>query len=321
MRFLLTHITVNLGKWVLRHLFSKFVDEMIKKDEAYRKVLNENRIRAKEQAGAPMSIQIPNSSMNSWQDSSLSPTQTPRANGNYMPAMTPGFGIGVATPGATTYLPGVPEDGGPLGKRTSQVSRSSADRSGDYFSNAPVSGASDTNGKAVTTPGGSSDEKPPKSPPEGDREVTTKESGLFSKKFRMGMGFGTKKLGRSPSTNVETKPAIVDEKAEDSEDSDTKEKEVDDNLSGVVQMIHNEYEKMLLDNVDRPIESLITPSLPNETPVLKPPPMATVIIQEETSGGSADLYRGTVATVGEDADQIAQVAPTWLGDLLLRVSI
>ena len=76
----------------------------------------------------------------------------------------------------------------------------------------------------------------------------------------------------------------------------------------------------MLEDPGHPVESLITPSLPNETPVLKPPPMTTVIIQEETSGGSADLYRGTVGTVGEDALLIEQRAPMWLGDLLLRVS-
>ena len=291
---------------------------MIKKDEAYRKVLNENRAKIAQRPGATLSIQIPPSEMSSWQDSALSASQTPRANGNYMSAMTPGMGIGVATPAATAYLPGVPEDGGPLGKRTSQLSRGSADRSGDYFSNVPVSGTSDTNGKSVATPGESFDDKPPKSPTDADKESNGKETGLFGKKFRMGMTFGTKKLGRSPSTNVE-KPIIVDEKAEDSEDSDTKEKEIDDNLNGTIQTIHGEYEKLLLQHIDQPIESLITPSLPNETPVLKPPPMTTVIIQEETSGGSADLYRGTVSTVGEDASQIAQVAPMWLGDLLLRV--
>lgn len=317
---LLTTIEVNLGKWILRHIFSKFIDEMIKKDEAYRKVLNENRAKIAQQPGAPLSIQIPASEMTSWQDLALSASQTPRANSNSMPAMTPGMGIGVATPAATIYLQGVPEDGGPLGKRVSQLSRGSADRSGDYFSNAPVSGASDTNGKSVATPGEIPDDKPPKSPTDADKETNGKESGLFGKKFRMGMPFGGKKLGRSLSANVE-KPVIVDEKAEDSEDSDTKEKEVDDNLNGVIQTIHSEYEKLLLENLDQPIESLITPSLPNETPVLKPPPMTTVIIQEETSGGSADLYRGTVSTVGDDANQIAQVAPMWLGDLLLRVSI
>jgi WD repeat-containing protein 48 len=87
-----------------------------------------------------------------------------------------------------------------------------------------------------------------------------------------------------------------------------------------VQKIRNEYDKALLENSEQEVETGITPSLPNETPVLKPPPMTTVIIQEETSGGSADLYRGTVATVGEDASLIEERAPMWLGDLLLRAS-
>ena len=139
----------------------------------------------------------------------------------------------------------------------------------------------------------------------------------------MGMSFGSKKLGRSASTNTE-KPVVVDEKVEDgSETSENgeKEKEVDDSFFGIVQKIRNEYEKALQENPDQKLESGITPSLPNETPVLKPPPMTTVIIQEETSGGSADLYRGTVATVGEDASLIEERAPMWLGDLLLRVCL
>jgi len=137
----------------------------------------------------------------------------------------------------------------------------------------------------------------------------------------MGMSFGSKKLGRSASTNTE-KPVVVDEKVEDgseTSESGEKEKEVDDSFFGIVQRIRNEYEKALLENPEQKLESGITPSLANETPVLKPPPMTTVIIQEETSGGSADLYRGTVATVGEDASLIEERAPMWLGDLLLRV--
>ena len=82
-----------------------------------------------------------------------------------------------------------------------------------------------------------------------------------------------------------------------------------------------DYDKYLQDHPNEPVESLIAPSLPNETPVLKPPPLTTVIIQEETSGGSADLYRGTVGTVGEDVDLIEERAPMWLGDLLLRVRV
>jgi WD repeat-containing protein 48 len=312
---------VNLGKWVLRYIFSNLIDETIKRDEAYRKELNENVKKGVQRANAPTSIQLPPSAQGTWPEGTA-PTLTPRANGSSYP-MTPGMGIGVATPAIMNHLPGVPEDGATLDKRASQTSRGSGEKGGDYFSSTQI--ASETTAKPAVTPGETQDEKPPKSPSDAEKENNGgKDSNtLFGKKFRMGMSFGSKKLGRSASTNTE-KPVVVDEKVEDgSETSENgeKEKEVDDNFFGIVQKIRHEYDKALLDNPDQPVESGITPSLPNETPVLKPPPLTTVIIQEETSGGSADLYRGTVATVGDDASLIEQRAPMWVGDLLLRVRL
>lgn len=316
---LLINCAVNLGKWILRHIFSNLVDETIRRDEAYRKELNEKVKKGVQRANAPTSIQLPPSAQGAWPEGTT-PTLTPRGNGTSYP-MTPGMGIGVATPAVLNHLPGVPEDGAALDKRASQTSRASADKGGDYFSSTQI--ASETGAKPAATPGETQDEKPPKSPSDADKENGGKDTNtLFGKKFRMGMSFGSKKIGRSPSTNTE-KPVVVDEKAEDgSETSENgeKEKEVDDSFFGIIQKIRHEYDKALQENPDQLVESGITPSLPNETPVLKPPPMTTVIIQEETSGGSADLYRGTVATVGEDASLIEQRAPMWVGDLLLRVS-
>lgn len=290
---------------------------MIKRDEVYRKELNENIKQVAEHPIAPTSIQIPPTPAGGWQDSVGS--TTPRANGNSIPA-TPGMGIGVATPAVPSHLPGVPEDEAAIGKRGSQTSRTSADKTGDYFSSTTIS--SEATGKPAVPAADRHDDKTSKSPAEGDKENTGKDSGnLFGKKFRMGMSFGSKKLGRSASTNIE-KPVVVDEKAEDSSETSEngeKEKEVDDSFHGIVQRVRHEYEKFMQDFPGQQVESGITPSLPNETPVLKPPPLTTVIIQEETSGGSADLYRGTVATVGEDASLIEERAPMWLGDLLLRV--
>ncbi|KAG4421782.1 hypothetical protein IFR04_005032 [Cadophora malorum] len=307
---------INLGKWILRHIFSNLIDEMIKRDEAYRKELNDN-VKKSGRANAPTSIQLPTDG-GSWSDNSA---LTPKGNGYSYP-MTPGMGIGVATPAPLNHLPGVPEDGAPLDERASQASRTSAEKTGDYFSSAPLPT------EASSKPATETHEAPPKSPSDADKETNGKDSNtLFGKKFRMGMGsmsFGSKKLGRSASTATTEKPVVVDEKVEDgseTSDSGEKEKEVDDSFHGIVQKIQNEYEKALLENPEARVESGITPSLPNETPVLKPPPMTTVIIQEETSGGSADLYRGTVATVGEDATLIAERAPMWLGDLLLRNKI
>lgn len=307
---------INLGKWILRHIFSNLIDEMIKRDESYRKELNDKINKGGQRAGAPTSIQLP---PGGWSEIGASAT-TPRANGNSYP-MTPGLGIGVATPAPLNHLPGVPEDGAPLDKLASDPSRTSHEKTGDYFSSAPL--PSETKAAAITAET-QHEEKPPKSPSDAEKETNGKDGNtLFGKKFRMGMSFGSKKLGRSASTNTE-KPVVVDEKVEDgseTSESGEKEKEVDDSFFGIVQKIRNEYEKALLENPEQKLESGITPSLANETPVLKPPPMTTVIIQEETSGGSADLYRGTVATVGEDASLIEERAPMWLGDLLLRNKI
>ncbi|PBP23273.1 WD domain-containing protein [Diplocarpon rosae] len=308
---------VNLGKWILRHIFSNFIDEMIRRDEAFRKELNISAKKGGQRSNAPKSIQMPASG--TWTESSL----TPRGNGNPC-SVTPVSGIGVATPAPLSHLPGVPEDGAPLNKRVSQASRTSTEKPGDYFSSTPLH--SEASSKPI--PETQIDDKGPKSPLDGEKEANGKDSNtLFGKKFRIGMGsmsFGSKKTGRSASAATAEKPVIVDEKGEEgSEPSENGEgeKEVDDNLFGIVQKIQNEYKKAVLETPEQKVESGITPSLPNETPVLKLPPMTTVIIQEETSGGSADLYRGTVATVGEDATLIAERAPMWLGDLLLRNKI
>lgn len=302
---------INLGKWVLRNIFSQLIDEMVKRDEIYRKELNEKVTKGGQRANAPTSIQMPSFGAG-WENGN-----TPRGNGVSYP-MTPGMGIGVATPAPLSHLPGVPEDGAPLDKRSSRTSRTSGEKSGDYFSSAPLETA-----KTAPEEKAHAEEKPPKSPSDADKD-NGKDS-KFGKKFRMGMSFGSKKLGRSASTATE-KPVVVDENKADegSEPSDSgieKEKEVDDNFFGIVQKIRYNYDKALLESPDQRVETGITPSLPNETPVLKPPPMTTVIIQEETSGGSADLYRGTVGTVGEDASLIEERAPMWLGDLLLRNKI
>ena len=303
---------INLGKWVLRHIFSRLIDEMIKRDEGVRQELNEKNA-AKQRALPPSGLQMPASNpFSAGDDDNMS---TPRGNGGYVP-MTPGMGIGVATPAAMPSLPGVMEEGGHIHRVDSQISPSG--QNGDYFSNASMAPS------AETRPAATLSEPPAEAPkaPAFDSDKTNgkdkdKESGIFGKKFKM--SFGSKKTNRSPSMNADTKPVVEAEKAEStSETSEPIEKEVDDSFAGVMQKIHQEYERQLLDRPEDPLDSLITPSLPTETPVLKPPALTTVIIQEETSGGSADLYCGSVGSVGKDADLILDKAPMWLGDLLLR---
>lgn len=318
---------VNHGKWVLRYLFSNLLDEQIKRDEAHRQKLNEaveNRIAAAARARPINTIQIPPPGSN-WEQAVDSP-YTPRASGTQYPPMTPGgMGIGLATP----ILPGVREEnvlpGSPYDRRTSTAGRPSE----DYFSNGISSASGSQAAKTATTPAAEQTEEKTKSEDGKDKEkdkekdASEGKSLAFGKKFRMGMSFGAKKLGRSASATTTEKPAVVDEKAGESESSSNHEpeKEYDDNFYGVVQKIQDEYEKQLAESPDKPVETKITPSLPNETPVLKIPPGTKIMIQEETSGGSAELYRGTVESVGLDADLIEKCAPQWLGEVLLLNTI
>ncbi|TGJ80692.1 hypothetical protein E0Z10_g8058 [Xylaria hypoxylon] len=313
---------INLGKWILRYLFSRLIDGEIKRDEAYRQKLNESveKRLAATRIEPPGSISIINSQ--GWNPTG-SPVTTPRANGSYL-LTTPGLGIGVATP--AVHLQGVPENvGTPLSsieKRSSQASHQSGE---DYFSSG-ISSA-DAPYKTATTPTTAEPQaveapKSPAEPRDKDKDGPKSPSNPFGKKFRIGMSFGSKKTGRSASSNTE-KPLVVEEKPEEnkSESSSNHEREVDDNFRGAIQKIHNDYEKQLLENPDKFVETKITPSLPNETPVLKLASGTKVIIQEETSGGSADVYRGTVMTVGVDADIIEEKAPMWLGEVLLMNTI
>ncbi|KAI0015626.1 WD domain-containing protein [Xylariomycetidae sp. FL0641] len=320
---------INLGRWILRYLFAQLIDEEIKRDEAYRQRLNE--VVEKRQATAranppPMSITIPNSDMQGWNPiESPATATTPRASGTYIP-MTPGFGIGVATPGAGAPMSAVSEKGptSPLTRKPTQTRRPSGD---DYFTrgmNSAEANNKPTTGTPVTAERRFSKDETPKSPVVGKEKDKDKgPSTPFSKKFRMNMSFGSKKTARSGSSATADKPTVVEEKPEEnkSESSSNHEKEVEDNFRGVIQRMRNEYERQLIDNPDKPIETKITPGLPIDTPVLKLPAGTRVIIQEETSGGSANLYRGSVMTVGADADIIEEKAPMWLGEVLLMNQI
>ena len=245
---------------------------------------------------------------------------TPRPT-NGLSATTPGLAIGFATPGlsAVTTATNSSSNASTSNHSTSEESaeskrpQTSNDKtSGDYFSNQPPASSQSSNDKSTD---GSSDgqQDAPQSPVEPEKDG---KAGSFAKKFRI----FPKKLGR---TSVEAaKAPIVDDKSEESDKSSEKEdKVVEDNFLGTIQKIRNEYEEILQSNPKEPLASGIVPSLPDETPVLKPPPLTTIIIQEDNpdSGGVADIYRGTVSGAGHDADLIEKKAPMWLGDLLLRV--
>ena len=320
---------INLGKWILRFLFTKLIDEEIERDATFRQVLmaNASKPSSLRRENAPSSIQLP-VILSPWfmngDDSIITPRPITMTDGITRPPNTPGLAIGAATP----YINGVMSNSGPnrpataeestaLEKRTSQQSqpRVSSDRTSDYFSSItqaknPVDGQS----KGAVTPGDTALEAAASSPVDADKEE--RSSSLFGKKFRMNF---PKKLGR---TSQDVKPAVVDEKSEESDKSEEKEdKTIQDNFFGTIQKIMYDYEECIQRRPSQHLAPGITPSSFNETPLLELPLSTTVIIQEERpdSGGVADLYRGTISSVGSDADLIERTGPMWLGDLLLKV--
>lgn len=290
---------INMGKWVLRYLFSNLIDEEIRRDEEYRKTLEEKRVRKEN-----IQLQLPPTTF-SMIDAAGSPVTTPTAkntgSGFYLFPQTPNMGIGVATPNVSFMT--TPWDG--------DTARKSMERqSVDYFSSGGgVSSPLVKNSGA--TPG--EPEEVPGSPVETKEEKGTSRFGWRP--------FGNKKLGRSASTDMGTKSPLpnTDEKPSEqtvAEENSDKPDALDETLGAVIRKIRAGYER---DTSDEGITTVISPSLPQETPVLKPPHGTSIIVQEEKPdfGGVADLYRGTVGSLGEDADLLERVMPAWLAELLL----
>jgi WD repeat-containing protein 48 len=340
---------INLGKWILRYLFSNLIDEEIKRDETYRRALLDSKTQGIGRAGAPTNIQMPNAGLSSWLDTSSTPTSASTlkaANGFHFPLHTPGLNIGLATPAPLPQLPPslvmppstlspTAEEGG--GSQQGHARTPSDRHSSDYFSSQPNAGAG-----APVTPGGTANgqlaapsetatDQTPTTPDATVPETPSQEkTGMFGKK--MWKNFGMKSLKKTQTKDVN--PAPVEERSEDSDSrsSKTEDRIIEDNFLGAIQKIRLEYDNDLQamernekrgekSEGTKKLESKIQPSLPNDTPVLKPPGNTILLIQEDrvNSGGVADLFEGTVGGLGSQADLIERVAPVWLADVLLKV--
>ncbi|KAK5456282.1 hypothetical protein LTS15_005601 [Exophiala xenobiotica] len=330
---------INLGKWVLRNLFSKLIEEEIKRDEAHRSTLrNPTTSTGLVRPGAPTSIAMPESAEATPM---VSPGQilTPRAsNGNALVPPTPSLAIGAATPGFAplnlTLPPTAEEDSertttNGVSVPTAPTPSAATESQTDYFGSTNRSSeASSDHAKAPDTPGGGLDAAPLSTPTSPTEEK--KKSGLFGKKFpNMTMTF-PKKMTRT-SVEVKTPIAPSEEKSDTASYKSTSEKEdapskvIEDNFYGVIQKIRHEYEEHLEHKPDVPVPVGITPSLTVETPALRPPEHTTIIIQEDdpASGGLADQYRGEIGELGsaEQVDVLEKIAPMWLGEVLLKNQI
>jgi WD repeat-containing protein 48 len=312
--FLLT-LTVNLGKWVLRYLFAGLLDEEIRRDEQYRNSLTKQSQSAGglNRASAPNSIALPQRDFGNTEDQ-----KTPRAMNGRMPMMTPGMGIGLATPGLSllTQKTSNQSNMSPLVDAKSPMPfRGSLDRGGDYFAARPPSRPGTPGGmtpKAPTTPS-ETDERAPSAEADKGKETP----GLFGKKkFRM--SFAGKRLNK-PAPEA-AKPAIEEKPKEESDSEAKVEEEIPyaGCFYGVVHQMRQEYAKS--DATNESLVSGIYAGLPGEMPVLKPPASTTILIQEEShnSAGMTDLFEGRLSSIARQADVLEKVAPFWLGNLLLK---
>jgi WD repeat-containing protein 48 len=318
----------------LRYLFSNLIDEEIKRDETFRAGL----LTEKEEThpGRPTNITIPSMNINGWNEASSGPTSvsTIKANNGVHMPHTPGLAIGLATPMGhpqsagrnsqhNPYLTPTTEEGSQLEK--TQTQRSSMNGAEpDYFGQvtSATNGNANGNGKpaaAAPSEGATEAKEETVSSPTEPDTPAKKGKGMFGKKF----GFNKKLFSTGTAVAEPVKPAVVDEKAEDSDSRSTKtdEKVFEDNFYGSIQKIRQIYEEELAAGATK-LESQITPSLPSDTPVLKPPASTTILIQEDRpeAGGVADLFEGKVGSLGQQADLIEKVAPSWLAEVLLRVS-
>ncbi|KAK2808316.1 hypothetical protein FQN50_004876 [Emmonsiellopsis sp. PD_5] len=305
---------INLGKWVLRYLFSNLIDEEVKRDLEYRQTLQEklNTVPGIRRPDAPGAIDIPKIVHQGLAEASSSSGPRP-SNGTY-PIMTPGLSIGIATPGGQSTF----SDNLGTSPQTSTSGVYGGGNQADYFSptaNTHTIDSPDSNNKLPTPAPTEEESQLGTSPAEPEKEEKSgKKSGSRFRKIQMSF---PKKLGGRTST--ETKP-IIEEKAEESDKSSEKEKVYDENLSGVIEKIRFEYEERLNENPGQVLETSITPSDESETPPLTIPPHTAILIQEEHPDAAvpADLYRGSVGMIGKDADKLEKTAPQWLGELLLR---
>lgn len=317
---------VNLGHWVLRSLFANLVEEEFNRDNEYRQNLFQSqKSRIPEKSNPPLRLQLPSTPLfEEPKDQHDDRSQMTSGIAAYSPVETQGLSIGLATPHpgladpfiqTNSHLPPQQNDSQSSEKDLHHSqSRASSEKSSDYFSTNLAS--TQNHVKGSTTPGDNSQEPNSQSIGDQDKEEKSKESTtLFKKKFRMNF---PKKLGRA---SVEPKLVIADEKSEESDKSEDKSsQDIEENFFGMIQKIRKAYEEQLHKEPLQEISTYLESTLPF-TELLKPPPYTTIIIQEDQpdSGGVADIYQGTVNSLGKDADLIEKTAPMWLGELLLRV--
>ncbi|OZJ05112.1 hypothetical protein BZG36_01381 [Bifiguratus adelaidae] len=300
---------INLGKWVLRYLFDKYISV---KQEVFEKV-----------GEVPEEIQ---------NQDFVADIRTPGAMLN----------IGLATPAipppshssSSSNVPGlstIPQSPNGTAPTPQQIGTSAMSHSpSDYFSNHHHGGGShNTTYSTDPTPPGTANGTPKaiQIPP----PAATLPSGPLTPNASI-MGrlkhFGTRaKLNRNVSSEGKLDGAKTanDQEAGPSPNIPATNTGDEEGKGEINDGGKTDAEKAIvgLDIPQAPTEPEFSPPPATEVPLLQLPEKTTVIISEESPEASAsvDVYRGTVASVGEDSRSIDEAAPSWLLSYLLQNKI
>lgn len=313
---------MNLGKWVLRYLFDDLVQEEVKRDDQFRHNLLRNLRNAPSitrRVAAPSSIELPPTQLPADVQESPSMT-TPLASGKSHPKSILGLAIGAATPLSKIVRTGASPARSKNGQSVTtsgQASEQSKTPAGqqrksgeDYFTAKVQEDGDDTSSNAS------------QQAEKLDKDVP---GASFSQRLRN--TFSPKKSSRATTMSEVTKPAAAvdgnaDESDAKSKSSDLDETSHNDRMLAVIEDMHSTYLQSQDPGGDL-VKSLINTYSLDDAPVLRPAPGTKVLIQEEATGAatSKDLFEARIGELAQSADSIERCAPSWLGEILLRVLV
>ncbi|EIE87749.1 hypothetical protein RO3G_12460 [Rhizopus delemar RA 99-880] len=291
---------LNLGKWILAHLFRKYVQKEIEYQEKGETRFLEEKL---EKADSLKSRTLQNSSeIPSQRPGSLE--QTPSAPAAVLPTQAETDGPKLPMAAVTTqtdqspYVPTSPQATQFPGSFTAPPSSSPQP---DYFSgnhHAPL-----RRGSAVQLP-------PPAALPSSPTSPT---SGTFMNRLK---NLSVKaKLSRIPTN--EDRSTIDTPQPSSTVSSNTVVAAPTTSTTAVKP--NEETGTPKLTEVEESESEKYAPAILDEFPPLDVPESTVIIIAEESAEASTgmDLYRGTVGSAGEDANAIVDAAPSWLLSYLL----
>ncbi|EMD31556.1 hypothetical protein CERSUDRAFT_88909 [Gelatoporia subvermispora B] len=324
-------IRLNIGKWVLKNLFSGFVrEEQRKATKRAREAAHETNQHRLQRSSAPTHIEInghssdargrssSDASSRSSQSAQRSMSATVITSPNMTPAISPAVSSAPrVSPLMTPFIPlgsgmrdsllsPIPQspptnDSTPMPRRsattdgTATAGPSSAPppASSDYFSLRGRRGSLSTSA-GMTTPDDFSGWGG-KSEPAGSQTPST--PGGFMGRFRV---FGGKNTRRQASEISTTTPGGTLSGGE--------------TVATPGDMTVNHAERTPTQKL---LAGPLNPPSISEAPPLSIPPNTSLMISEESLAGWTTLYRGNVSSISGDVQALEEVMPMWLLECLL----